>query len=165
MKAGNIGLPRFSQSMVLFVLCGAGILAFVLFVILPAQRLSAEIDREIIALKSRIDEQRVLSPLFTSLFAKAKAPAVSALPKPAKTMLNREEMADVPRRIKELASAHRISVREITPDLNSLADASNRFLLRLSASGQFLDLRGFLLDLGALPFLETIECPSRNRHF
>ncbi len=157
MKLGPIGLPRFSQSMILVVLCSAGILAFLLVIILPAQRLSAEIDRDILALKSRLEEQRVLAPLFTTLFAKAKAPAVSELPRPARTKLNRKEMAEVPQTLRELAAAHRLTVGEITPDINSLGKASNRFLVHLAASGQFLDLRGFLLALGGLPFLEIIE--------
>jgi hypothetical protein len=126
-------------------------------VILPAQRLSAEIDRDIIALKSRLEEQRVLAPLFTTLFAKAKAPTVSELPRPAKSKLNRQEMADVPRVLRELAAAHRLTVREITPDVNSLTTASGRFLVHLAASGQFLDLRGFLLALGGLSYLDTIQ--------
>jgi hypothetical protein len=157
MKLGPIGLPRFSQSVVLVAICCTAILAFLLVVILPAQRLSAEIDRDIIALKSRLEEQRVLAPLFTSLFAKAKAPTVSELPRPAKSKLNRQEMADVPRVLRELAAAHRLSVREITPDVNSLTTASGRFLVHLAASGQFLDLRGFLLALGGLSYLDTIQ--------
>jgi hypothetical protein len=157
MTPGKIGLPRFSQSMMLFVVCGAGILAFALFVILPAQRLSAEIDQEIIALKSRVEEQRVLAPLFTSLLEKAKAPVASELPQPARAKLSRQEIGDVPRRLRELAAVHRMSVREAAPDINSLTDASNRFLLRMAATGSFLDLRGFLLDLGGLPYLESIE--------
>lgn len=157
MRTGNLSTRMPSQSVILFVLCGAGILAFVLLVILPSQRLSAEIDREINGLLSRIEEQRVLAPIFTTLFAKAKTPAASVLPQPGKTKLNREAIAEVPRQLMEIAASHKLTVREITPDVNTLADASNRFLVRIAATGRFLDLRGFLLGLGGLPFLETIE--------
>ncbi|MFO7708885.1 MAG: hypothetical protein R6V84_11975 [Desulfobacterales bacterium] len=157
MRTGNLSPRMPSQSVILFMLCGAGILAFVLLVILPSQRLSEEIDREITVLTARIEEQRVLAPIFTTLFAKAKTPPVSTLPQPGKTRLTREEISEVPRQLMEMAAAQKLTVREITPDVNSLADASNRFLVRIAATGRFLDLRGFLLDLGGLPFLQTIE--------
>jgi hypothetical protein len=146
-----------SQSVILFSLCGIGLLAFVLLVILPSQRLSAEIDREINGLIARIEEQRVLTPIFTTLFAKAKAPAASTLPQPGKTKLHREQISEVPRQLMDMAASHKLSVREITPDVNTLADASNRFLVRIASTGRFLDLRGFLLGLAGLPFLEAIE--------
>jgi hypothetical protein len=146
-----------SQSVILFVLCGAGILAFVLLVILPSQRLAAEIDRDIAGLTTRIEEQRVLAPIFSTLFAKAKTPAASTLPQPGKTKLTREQISEVPRQLMDLAASHKLAVREITPDVNTLADASNRFLVRIAAGGRFLDLRGFLLGLGGLTFLEAIE--------
>ena len=157
MRNGNLSPRMPSQSVILFVLCGAGILAFFLLVILPSQRLSEEIDREIAGLTARIEEQRVLAPIFSTLFDKAKTPAASTLPQPAKSRLNREAISDVPRQLMEIAASHKLAVREITPDVNSLADASNRFLVRIAAAGRFLDLRGFLLDLGGLPFLEAIE--------
>ena len=157
MRTGNLTSRMPSQSVILFLLCGAGILAFVLLVILPSHRLSAQIDRDIAALTARIEEQRVLAPIFDTLFAKAKTPAGSTLPQPQKTKLTRQEISEVPRQLMELAAAHKLAVREITPDVNTLADASNRFSVRVAASSRFLDLRGFLLGLGALPFFETLE--------
>lgn len=157
MRTGNLTSRMPSQSVILFLLCGTGILAFVLLVILPSHRLSAQIDRDIAGLVTRIEEQRVLAPIFSTLFAKAKTPAASTLPQPDKTRLTREEISVVPRQFMALAASHKLAVREITPDVNTLADASNRFLVRVGATGRFPDLRGFLLGLGALPFLETIE--------
>ena len=43
------------------------------------------------------------------------------------------------------------------PDVNTLTDASAHFLVQLQANGQFMDLRGFLIDIGALPYFESIE--------
>ncbi|MCU0561795.1 MAG: hypothetical protein MUD16_16600 [Desulfobacterales bacterium] len=157
MRTGNLSSRMSSQSVILFLLCGAGILAFVLLVNLPSQRLSEQIERDIAGLVARIEEQRMLAPIFSTLFAKAKTPSGSTLPQPGKTKLTREEISEVPRQLMGLAAVNKLTVREITPDVNTLADASNRFSVRVAATGRFLDLRGFLLSLGGLPFLEAIE--------
>jgi hypothetical protein len=146
-----------TQSLVLLALGAAAILAFVFLIILPSQRLAAQLDREIAGLTARIEEQRVLAPIFTTLFAKTKAPATSGLPAPARTKLARAEIGAALKRLQELAAAHKIAVRELTPDVISLSDASARFLVQILANGQFMDLRGFLIDIGALPYFGGIE--------
>jgi hypothetical protein len=157
MKTGKLGSLLPTQSLVLCMLCAAGILVFLLFIILPEQRLSAELDRDIDGLKSRIEEQKVLSPVFKNLFERSKAPAAKGMPVPPRTKVSRGEIAGVPKRLQDMAAAHRLNVREIVPEVNTLMDASNRFLVRLTAAGQFTDLRGFLIDLGSLSFFDGIE--------
>jgi hypothetical protein len=157
MKTGKLGFILPPQTLILLVLCGVGILAFLLLVILPAQRLSAELDRDIENLQSRIEEQKILSPVFKSLFAKTKTAEPQGLPAPTRTKLTRNEIAGVPKRLQQLAASHRLDVREIVPEVNTLTDASGRFLTKFTAVGQFSDLRGLLIDLGALPYFDSLE--------
>lgn len=157
MKTGKLGSILPPQTLILVLLCSAGVLAFVLWVILPAQRLSAELDQDIASLQSRIEEQKVLSPVFKNLFAKTKTSEPRSLPAPPRTKLTRDEIAGVPKRLQQLAAAHQLSVRAIVPEVNTLTDASNRFLTRFTAAGRFEDLRGFLIDVGALPYFDSIE--------
>jgi Tfp pilus assembly protein PilO len=139
------------------VLCGAGVLIFLLWVILPAKQLSAELDQDIVSLQARIEEQKILSPVFKNLFAKTKTTEPQGLPAPVRAKLTRDEIASVPKRLQQLAASHRLNVREIVPEVNTLTDASGRFLTRFTAAGQFADLRGFLMDVGALPYFESLE--------
>jgi Tfp pilus assembly protein PilO len=157
MRTGKLGSFLPTQSLVLCILCAAGILAFLLFIILPAQRQSAELDRDIESLKARIEEQKVLFPLFKTLFEKSKPAPAKGLTVSPRTKLSRGEISGVPKRLKEMAAAHRLTVRDIVPEVNTLADASNRFMVRLIATGQFSDLRGFLIDVGSLSFFESME--------
>jgi Tfp pilus assembly protein PilO len=157
MKTGKIGFIPPAQSMMLMLLCGAGVLVFLLWLILPAQQLSAQLDRDIENLQTRIEEQKILAPVFKTLFAKTKTTEPQALPAPTRTKLTRDEITGVPKRLQQLAAAHRLKVREIVPEVGTLTDASGRFLIRLAASGQFMDLRGFLIDVGALPYFDSIE--------
>jgi hypothetical protein len=157
MKTGKLGSILPPQTLILMVLCGAGILMFVLWVMLPAQRLSAELDRDIQSLESRIEEQKILSPVFKNLFAKTKTVEPQGLPAPNRIKLTRAEIAGVPKRLQLLAASHHLSIREIVPEVNTLTDASGRFLTRIAATGQFADLRGFLIEVGALPYFDSIE--------
>jgi len=157
MRTGKLGSILPTQCLVFLALSAAAILAFIFLIILPGQRQAAELDREIDALTARIEEQRVLAPIFTTLFAKTKAPAASALPTPTRAKLARAEIGGALKHLQELAAAHKMAVRELTPDVNTLTDASGRFLVQLLANGQFMDLRGFLIDIGALPYFESIE--------
>jgi hypothetical protein len=59
--------------------------------------------------------------------------------------------------LQELAASHQLNVREIIPEVNTLTDASGRFLTRLTAVGQFINLRSFLIDVGALTYFDSIE--------
>jgi hypothetical protein len=157
MKTGKFSSILAPQSLILLVLCCAALIIFMLFIILPGQRLSAELDRDIEGLTSRIEEQRILSPVFKNLFAKTKVPGTQGLPAPARIKLTRAEIAGVPKRLQELAATHQLNVREIIPEVNTLTDTSGRFLTRLTAGGQFINLRRFLIDVGALPYFDSIE--------
>ena len=157
MRTGKLGSILPTQSLVFLALGAAAILAFIFLIILPQQRLAAELDREIAGLTARIEEQRVLAPIFTTLFAKTKAPAALGLPTPTRAKLARAEIGGALKHLQELAAAYKMTVRELTPDVNTLTDASAHFLVLLQANGQFMDLRGFLIDIGALPYFESIE--------
>ena len=157
MRTGKLGSILPTQSLVFLALGAAAILAFIFLIILPEQRLAADLDREIAGLTARIEEQRVLAPIFTTLFAKTKAPAALGLPAPTRAKLARAEIGGALKHLQELAAAHKMTVRELTPDVNTLTDASAHFLVQLLANGQFMDLRGFLIDIGSLPYFESIE--------
>jgi hypothetical protein len=156
MRKGKLGSILPAQSLVLLALGAAAILAFIFLIIFPEQRLVADLDREIAEMTARIEEQRVLTPIFTSLFAKTKAPAALGLPKPTRSKLARDEIGGAMKHLQELAAAHKMAVRELTPDVTTLTDASTHFFVQLLASGQFMDLRGFLIDIVALPYFESI---------
>ena len=157
MRIGKLGSIMPTQSLVFLALGAAAILAFIFLIILPGQRLAADLDREIAGLTTRIEEQRVLTPIFTTLLAKAKAPAALVLPTPTRAKLARAEIGTALKHLQELAASHKMTVRELTPDVNTLTDASARFLVQLLANGQFMELRGFLMDIGSLPYFDGIE--------
>ena len=146
-----------TQSMLLVIICGVGILAFVLLIILPYNRAAREMDQEISTLKNRIDEQRILLPVFNNLINMTQQSQTSILPTPKKEKLAREDISAILALFQEFARRNALKVEEVTPDINSMSDGSGYLMTRLILQGDFLNFRNFMLDLGTIPSLERIE--------
>ena len=146
-----------TQSMFLVIICGVGILAFVFMIILPYNRAATELDQDISTLKNRIDEQRILLPVFNNLINLTQQPQTSILPTPKKEKLAREDINAILALLQEFAQHNALKVVEVTPDINSISDSSGYLMTRLILQGDFLNFRNFMLDLGTIPSLERIE--------
>ncbi len=146
-----------SQSLLIFVVCAVGILAFFLLIILPSQKTSAELDQDIEKLNARIEEQRILAPVFHSLLKRAKKEGPSELPSPKKAKLTHGDMNAISMVFQDIAGRHNLKLEEITTDVRLLMQESGYLLMRLRLSGDFFNIRKFLIDMGSIPSLEHIE--------
>lgn len=146
-----------TQSLVIFMICAVGIVAFWVLVILPAQKTAQELDQEIDRLNARMEEQRILTPVFHSLLERAKMKGPSGLPSPEKSKLTHGDMNAISTIFKEIAGRHNLKLEEIATDVNSLMQESGYLVMRLQLSGDFFDIRKFLVDIGSIPSLEHIE--------
>jgi Tfp pilus assembly protein PilO len=145
------------QSFVILVICAVGILAFIFLIILPSQKTRAELDRDIERLNVRIEEQRILTPVFHSLLNRAKMEGPSELPSPEKSRLSQGDMNSISTVFQDIAGRHNLKLEEITTDVSSLMQESGYLVMRLRLSGDFFKIREFLIDLGSIPSLEHIE--------
>ena len=155
MKKINSILP--TQSLIYFLICGAGILVFVLLIIIPTQKTSAELDRDIDKLNARIDEQRILRPIFDNLLKQIKKKGPTELPVTKKNKLARGDISRLSERLLEIARRYDLKLHDIQTDVNALENNADYLLIRIHASGDFKKFRDFLVDLGNIPFLEQIE--------
>jgi len=146
-----------AQSLIFFFICGAGIVVFVFFIIIPSQKSTAELDTHIEELENRIGQQRTLTPVFHSLLNKAKAKEQAKLPITQKAKLARDDMKKAFDQIQAIARIYNLKLDEITPDVNSLKENSGYLLIRLAVTGDFFNFREFLIDLGAIPSLAHIQ--------
>jgi hypothetical protein len=92
-----------TQSLILFLLCGAGIIAFVFLIILPTQNTSAQLDKEILKISDRIEEQRILKPVFESLLKRAKKKNPTDLPATKTAKLDRSDISKLSEDLQEMA--------------------------------------------------------------
>ncbi len=146
-----------TQSLFLFLLCGAGIIVFVFLIILPTQNTSEQLDKDIIRISDRIEEQRILKPVFESLLKRAKRKNPTKLPTTKTVKLDRADISKLSEDLQEMAFRHGLKVQDMKTDVAALIGKSGYLQMRLNLTGAFLDFRGFLVDLGTIPSLEIIE--------
>ena len=146
-----------TQSLIYFLVCGAGILVFVLLIIIPAQQTLADLERDIDKLTARIDEQRILRPVFDNLLKQVKKKKLTKLPVIQKVKLARGEINQLSERILENARRCDLQLRGIQTDVNALENNTEYLLVRIHATGDFKKFRDFLVNLGDIPSLEQIE--------
>lgn len=146
-----------SQSLLVFLICAVGIAAFFLLIVLPSQKTSAELDQDIDILHARIEEQRILTPVFHSLLKRAKMAPPSALPSPEKTKLTHSDINTISKVFQDIAIRHNLKLEEVKTDVGSMMEDSGYLMMRLRLSGNFYKFRDFLVELGSIPSLEHIE--------
>ena len=146
-----------TQSLVVFVACAVGIVAFWVLIIFPSQKTADELDQEIEILNSRIEEQRILTPVFHNLLDRARMKGPSELPSPERSKLTYGDMSAISTQFQDIAGRHNLKLEEITTDVNTLMQESGYLVMRLQLSGDFFDIRKFLVEIGSIPSLEHIE--------
>ena len=146
-----------TQSLFLFLLCGAGIIVFVFLIILPTQNTSEQLDKDITRISDRIEEQRILKPVFESLLKRAKKKNPTDLPTTKSVKLDRADISKLSEDLQEMAFRNGLKVQDMNTDVSALIGKSGYLQMRLNLTGAFLDFRGFLVDLGTIPSLEIIE--------
>ena len=146
-----------AQSFAILVICAVGILAFFLLIILPSQKTTAELDREIAKLTVRIEELRILTPVFHSLLKRAKPAPRSGLPAPEKAKLTHGDMNTISNVFQDIAMRHDLRLEEVKTDVSTMMEDTGYLMMRLRLSGNFYKFRDFLVELGTIPSLEHIE--------
>lgn len=136
---------------------GGGMLLFILLAIFPNYISYNNVVHETSRLREKIEEQKILSPIFEDLSKKAQFQKPGSLPFPAPEKLSRADTEKITRIIRELAEGNDFTVRDIDTDIESLMTESGTLKMSLDLIGEFHNLRNLLLDLGGLAYLNHIE--------
>ncbi|MFA4915122.1 MAG: hypothetical protein WC560_00445 [Syntrophales bacterium] len=148
-------IPR--ETLVNLLICLAGVLLIVFAGIIPNYLASAKLVRKIGALQFQSEEQKTYHPIYQSLKSRSEKKMSSVLPFPDKTKLSREAIGVISITFRNIAKNTGMNIVSISPDLNS-TDTDHNFLpVEIIIAGDFPDLRGFLIALGGVPYLEHIE--------
>jgi hypothetical protein len=153
-----MAIPKLpSRSYVNIIICIAGIIAFIFLVIFPQNQSRKSLDQEIEQLTTRIEEQKILAPLFEQLTSKSQFKAPDDLPFPERKKLSKEEARQISFAVQKVIQQNDFLVENIVPDVNTLMDGSGFLKLSLVAVGNFFQLRNVMLQLTEIPYLEHIE--------
>ena len=139
------------------ILFGGGILFFVLLSIFPNYIAYSNIDHEINTLKDQIEEQKILSPIFTDLSDKAKFENPADLPFPQKDKLSKNETGNISAIIQNIIRLNDYKLDSILTDVGGLMNESGILKMSIEMTGDFMNLRNLILQLGSLPYLDHIE--------
>ena len=146
-----------TKNVMLIILFGGGFLFFVLLSIFPNYIAYSNIDLEINTLKNQIEEQKILSPIFTDLSDKAKFEDSGNLPFPKKEKLSKDETANISGIIQDIIRRNDYTLDSILTDVDGLMEDSGMLKMSIEMTGDFMNLRSMILQLGTLPYLEHIE--------
>jgi hypothetical protein len=146
-----------TQSIIYCLVCGAGLIAFIFMIILPSQKTSAELDRDIQKVNDQIEEQRILRPVFESLLKRAKQEDPTQLPTAPKFKLASGGINEITDVLREIARRNNLEIKDISTDVAALMKNTKDMLMQINLTGNFMQFRDFLLDLSAISALEQIE--------
>lgn len=130
---------------------------FVVLTILPAMQSSTGLDMEIKKIKSSMDEQKILTPVYNNLLRKTKFKKTKGIATQKKNKLAQGDTRKIVQRLNNIAKNSNITLMDVTPDVDTLIGGSGHLLINIVAKGEFINLHKFLFQLCELPFLDFIE--------
>ena len=158
----NSKLP--TKNVILISLFGGGVLLFILLSIFPNYLAYSNINHEINSLQNQIEEQKLLSPIFSDLSEKAKFRDPENLPFPQKARLSKNETGNIATIIQKIIRQNEFKLISILTDVGSLMEESGILKVSIEMTGEFMNLRNMILQLGALPYLDHIESIQIGSH-
>jgi len=155
MKKGKPTLvPKEVLSRIVFY--SAAIVILMLIANYPSQMSIIKLGNEIAETKARLEEQKLLIPIYSELLAKSRLKAVPEAPE-SKEGLASGQVDHLAEMLREVAKKSNIETISVIPDPTSLAGGSNLLNVDVSARGDFFAFRGFLLDLRSLSYVNSFD--------
>ena len=148
-------IPR--KSLIYMGICSAGLLAFYLVAIAPYQRHLGLYDKDIRIIKARIEEQKVLTPVYQDLLRKMQVKDSEVLTIPEEAEFDIDMIDELSAIFGEIARKSNLEPIHFIPDPKSIPKDFSAMMVDAHINGDFLDLRQFLIDLGGVPYLKHIE--------
>lgn len=151
-------LPKIpAQSAYYLLVCSTGILLFILIGLYPQQASLSRLDEDIAGIRARIEEQKVLFPLYKELVGKVPKKNLEMRLDSNKTGLSIDQIDGIAIQFSKIAQECDLEATSVTPDVKSLANNSKSMSVHFVLKGDFLKFRRFLLELEKVPYLEHIE--------
>ena len=153
----KMGVKVPQQSIIYFALCFGGILVFIFAGIIPANRSMSELDKKITEVKSRIDEQQTLAPLYQSLRSMNEKQDPGSLPLTEKVKLSQSKINTIPLIFSTAAKMSGMSLISATPSLSTLTGDLQLLPVNIVLKGEFINFRKYLINIGGIPYVQHIE--------
>ena len=154
----KINIPALpTKSLATLVVYGGGIVLFILLAIMPATRESAALNFELKNLNTRIEEQKILSPVYENLLKKAQLKPPERIESIEKKKIKRGETEAVATMLRDMAGSSKLNLVEFSPKVETIISGAGVLMFDFMLKGEFINLQPFLLQLCQTPYLEQIE--------
>ncbi|MBM4272111.1 MAG: hypothetical protein FJ139_08155 [Deltaproteobacteria bacterium] len=148
-------VPR--RTVINLLICLSAIVVIVVVGIIPNFISASSLDEKILSLQYELEEQKNLHPVYQILKARSQKKVGAVLPFPVRNKLSREEIKSLPASFRDAARKANMHLISISPDLGSLGGDYRFLSVDVVVTGDFYDVRKFLIGLGEIPYLERIE--------
>jgi hypothetical protein len=146
-----------SSNITYLVICVLGVLAFCLVGIWPNSVAIKDAEEEIGLLNQKVQTQELLYPVYRELIKEATQKTPSTLPIPKKNEILLNDLSHINKTFFKLAQENQVTFNSAVPDVSSYLEDTGHLTMNLDFSGDFFQLRGLLLSICQLPYLESIE--------
>jgi len=151
----NFKIPP--QSMLYIGICLIGVILFILLWFIPSNRTMEELAAKTGDAKFRIEEQRALMPIYQALKSRIEKKDSEILPLPEKGMLAYKDITTLPLVFRTTAKNSGMSLASAVPNPATVTGGGKFLSVDMILRGNFFDLRKFLINLGAIPYIQHIE--------
>lgn len=130
---------------------------FIILAIYPHHTLLSEMNSELTSAKNRLEEQKILFPVFCELMEKARDKKPENLSFPDGKKLSKDEAIRVTDIFQKAAQKSNLEIEGMSPNVKSLIGGSGHLIINIRAKGDFFDFRNFIVKLCEMPYLEHME--------
>lgn len=150
----NINVNK--NTLLFLIIYGGTIFIIAIILIFPLYLKTASGIKENEALRTKIQEQKDLAPVYATLINDIKNKDALALPNPVKKPVTRSEELKFENEVRAIAKKSGLYVVSFEPDM-IVAQGAVSHMNSVVLRGQYAGLRKIIIGLGAIPYLEKIE--------
>lgn len=151
----NLKIPP--QSLLYIGICLIGVILFILLWFIPSNRTMEELAAKTDDVKFRTEEQRALMPLYQALKSRIEKKDSEILPLPEKGVLAHTDITTLPFVFRTAAKESGMTLGSAVPNPATVTGGGKFLSVDAILRGNFFDLRKFLINLGAIPYIQHIE--------
>ena len=140
-----------------FVIIAISLMLIAAVLIIPNYFGIQDLESEAAELRTRLDEQQMLLPVFADLIKRSKAGGGMGLPLPKRQALSNDEIKSVLSSLKDEAGDMDLRVKELVPCVRGFLESSKRVEVSAVLMGSTDGFRRYILYLSQQPYVDIIQ--------
>jgi len=146
-----------TQGLLKLIIFGGGLVLFFLLAIVPTRKESEALDFQIENLQTRIEEQRILTPIYENLLRKTQAEPLEGVELIEEKALKRGQTEQVVDWFREMAETSGLKMVDFSPSIDTILSDSDHLEIDMTLQGEFINMHPFLLELCQMAYLEQLK--------